>query len=344
MNSDKHNDHSPGIFSMRRKALRGVALMCLPLSLAACDFRQSALAPAGRDADTLADLFWVLLIGAVVLWLLMNGLIFYLTRINIASLPRRWANRLIIGGGIIFPTVVLSVLLVYALSIMPDQRAPGDGLTLRVTGEQWWWRVEYLPEGRDEPIISANEIRLPTEARADILLDAKRVIHSFWIPALGGKMDMFPGRETRMSLEPHTPGVYRGQCAEFCGESHAKMAFEAVVMTPDDFDAWLQNEAADALPPTGAEATRGAELFATEGCGACHAIRGTEHRGQVGPDLTHIGTRQSLAAGSLGTDRADFLRWLRDPDAIKPGVEMPGYDHLPPEDLAALTAYLMGLE
>ncbi|MCF3595065.1 c-type cytochrome [Rhodobacteraceae bacterium LMO-12] len=319
-------------------------VLFVPVILAGCDGRQSVLSPGGADARVLGDLFWVMLVGAVVLWLLVNGLFFYVTRINRAAMSRRFANGLIVGGGVVFPTVVLGALLTYGLSIMPDQRAPGEGLTLRVTGEQWWWRVEYWPERADAPIVAANEIRLPAGRRSEIVLESARVIHSFWIPGLGGKMDMFPGRETRMSLLPEAPGSWRGQCAEFCGASHALMAFEVVAMPPDDFADWLQAQAAPATAPKTEAAERGARVFAREGCGACHAVRGTDARGAVGPDLTHVGSRLSLGAGTLGTTLADFEQWVTHTGAIKPEVEMPGYDHLSTADLSDLAQFLKGLE
>ncbi|MFD1343115.1 cytochrome c oxidase subunit II [Litorisediminicola beolgyonensis] len=322
---------------------RPFVLLSFVATLAACGGPQSVLDPAGRDAGVLADLFWVMLIGAVILWVAMNGLVIYVTRISPRQFSHRSAETLIIGGGIVFPTVVLAALLSYALSEMPRQREPGEGLTVRVVGESWWWRVAYTPDGAEAPILSANEIRLPAGRRSEIELAANGVIHSFWIPALGGKTDMIPGRETRMSLKPEEPGTYRGQCAEFCGLSHAKMAFGAVVMTEEDFTAWLEREAAPAAEPEGPEAIRGAAIFAAQGCGACHAVRGTEAQGLVGPDLTHMGSRTTLAAGILPMERAALIDWVRKPDAIKPGARMPGYDHLSDEDLSALAAYLEGL-
>ena len=312
--------------------------------LTACDGPQSALAPGGRDAAVLSGLFWVMLAGAVVLWLAINGLMFYITRVNISHMSPRLAEGIIIGGGILFPTVVLAGLLSYGLSIMPDQRAPGEGLRIRVTGEQWWWRVEYWPEGADQPIVSANEIRLPAGRRTEFELLAAQVIHSFWIPALGGKTDMFPGRYTRMSLEPLEPGVYRGQCAEFCGASHALMAFQAVVLPEDEFAEWLTAEAGPAATPQDPTAVRGQEVFLSQGCGGCHTVRGTPADGRVGPDLTHVGSRLSLGAGILPATPEAFADWIHNPGAIKPEVRMPGYDDLPADDLAALVRFLEGLE
>jgi cytochrome c oxidase subunit 2 len=327
------------------KGARRVAGQVLPVVLlSGCGAAQSALSVAGEDAGAIRNIFVVTLIGACILWVVVNGAFYVLSLWRPEPIDERFARPLLIGGGIVLPSIVLIALLVWALSILPDQRAPGDGLQIRVTGEQWWWRVEYWPEGAEAPIVTANEIRLPAGARTEFLLDADRVIHSFWIPSLGGKMDMFPGRETRVSLAPETPGTYRGQCAEFCGASHAWMAFSAVVMPPDAFEDWLEAEARDAAPPEGEAAGRGAALFRTEGCGACHTVRGTEAVGLVGPDLTHVGSRTTLGAGRLGATLDDFTAWIAHTDDLKPEVRMPTYDHLSDAQTRALATYLKGLE
>ncbi len=324
---------------------RGFAAFGAVPLLSACAGPQSALAPAGRDAGAFFDLFGVMLAGAVILWVAVNGLMFYVTRLNRTAMSGRLAQTLIMGGGIALPTVLLAGLLGYGLSIMPDQRAPGaEGLRVEVTGHEWWWQVDYWPDGAAAPVASANEVVLPAGRRTEIVLRADEVIHSFWIPALGGKTDMIPGRVNRMSLHPEVPGVYRGQCAEFCGESHALMALNAVVLSPEDHAAWLAAEAAPAGPVAGAAADRGRAVFLREGCGACHAVRGTAAAGRVGPDLTHLGSRTSLAAGILPVTAEAIARWVRDPEEIKPGAQMPGYDHLSGPDLAALGIWLEGLK
>ncbi|MSU89286.1 c-type cytochrome [Rhodobacteraceae bacterium 2CG4] len=322
----------------------GLACLALVPALAACEGRQSVLDPAGRDAAVMAELFWWMLGGAVILWLLVNGLMVYVSRLNRDALSVRAATLLVVGGGIVFPTVLLAVLLSYGLSEMPRQLAPGTGLSVRVTGELWWWRMEYLPEGAETPVISANELRLPAGSRSELRLGANEVIHSFWVPALGGKTDMIPGRETRMSLEPLEPGEYRGQCAEFCGDSHALMAFGAVVMEPEAFREWLEHEATDAAPPATEAARAGRAVFLAEGCGSCHTVRGTPADGTIGPDLTHLAGRTTLAAGVLPMTADALKRWIADPRAIKPGARMPGFDHLGDARLDLLAAYLEGLE
>jgi cytochrome c oxidase subunit II len=312
------------------------------LLLSACEGRQSVLYPAGRDAQDLLALIWVMFGGAVLLWFLLGAIFVYVTRVKPGEMPRRWGEALIIGGGVIFPVILLAALLIYSLPMMKPQREADEGPRVHITAEQWWWRVAYeLPDGRR--ITSANELRLPVGRRTGLMLNAHKVIHAFWVPALGGKVDMIPGRETYLSFLPEEPGVYRGQCAEFCGASHALMAFETVVMTPENYEAWLKAEAADAAKPASGEAYRGAEVFAREGCGGCHTVRGTQAQGQVGPDLTHVGSRKSLGAGILAMSEDDLSRFIAHTEEIKPEVAMPGYDHLTPDDLRALAAYLKGL-
>jgi cytochrome c oxidase subunit 2 len=318
----------------------GFACVC---AISACDGPQSALTSAGEDSAHVSMLFITMLTGAALIWTALASVFALAVFRRPKSVQARSLRWLIGVAGILFPTVVLGALLAWGLSTLPDHRQPGDGLTIHVTAEQWWWRVDYgLADGT--VISSANEIRLPVGERVDFRLGARRVIHSFWIPALGGKMDMFPGRETRLSLKAEVPGTYRGQCAEFCGTSHAWMAFRVVAMPRDEFLAWLDHEADEATAPRDDMAARGARVFDREGCGACHTVRGTENVGRVGPDLTHVGSRSSLAAGRLGTSPRDFAAWIAKPGDFKPGVTMPSYGHLEGEDLLSLASYLKALK
>jgi cytochrome c oxidase subunit 2 len=236
-------------------------------------------------------------------------------------------------------------LLVPGLAMIPALRAPPtDPVRIEVSGEQWWWRVAYHRPGM-EPVPSANEVRLPRGRRVELVLVSPDVIHSFWIPSIAGKIDMIPGRVNRLVLEPTRAGVFRGQCAEFCGTSHALMAFAVVVMEPDAFDAWLARAAAPAAPPPpDTPAAAGAKLFVDLGCGGCHAIRGTGADGVIGPDLTHVGGRETLGAGILPNDHGAFVRWIAATDEVKPDVRMPAFGMLPPPELDALAAYLESLE
>jgi cytochrome c oxidase subunit 2 len=252
---------------------------------------------------------------------------------------------LIVGAGAILPTLLLTVLLLHGLALLPALlvAAPTGTLTIAVSGEQWWWRVQYLPHG-GEPVVLANEIRLPVGQPVEFRLESADVIHSFWIPSLGGKIDMIPGRVTRLVLTPTRTGVFRGVCAEYCGMSHALMAFDVVVESRETFERWLAHQRAPAGPPRDGIAERGGALFLAHGCAACHAIRGTPARGIVGPDLTHVGSRMSLGAGILRNQPDAFAHWIARTDHAKPGVLMPAFGMLPAEDVRALAAYLDGLE
>lgn len=316
---------------------------------------QSALDPAGHGATQVTELFWIMVVGAAVIWVLVIGLAVYATWVRPRAHGTRLAQLIIIGGGIVLPVVVLATLLTRGLAIMPEIRADGAGVRVEVVGEQWWWRVRYWRPGDTEPIESANEVRLPLGQRTEITLAANEVIHSFWIPSLAGKMDMIPGRVNRLVIEPTATGTFRGQCAEFCGTSHALMAFSAVVMEPDAFDRWLDAEAGPAADagagPAQAQVSgeeggqdEGLELFLTYGCGACHTIRGTPARGSVGPDLTHVGGRKTLAAGVLPNTADAFGQWIARAEEIKPGSRMPSFGVAPATDIAAIARYLESLQ
>ena len=323
----------------RSCACAGVAL------ISGCSGPQSALDPAGREAEHIANLFWWMTGGAVVVWLGVVALAFYAVRGRKSADEARQAAMLIIGGGVVVPTVVLAVLLIYGLTMLPPllAHAPEGSLRIAVSGEQWWWRVRYQPAVGDE-VVLANEIRLPVGEPVEFLFDSPDVIHSFWIPSLGGKMDMIPGRQTRLTLLPTRIGTFRGVCAEYCGASHALMAFSVVVMEKDAFADWLARQGQSAIEPVEAVARQGRDLFLTNGCSACHTIRGTAADGVVGPDLTHVGSRVSLGAGILPNDPDSFTRWIARTHEIKPAVTMPHFGMLPPEELRALAVYLESLQ
>jgi cytochrome c oxidase subunit 2 len=311
--------------------------------LSACGGPQSALVSAGRDAARIADLFNVMTIGTLLTWTVVVAIAIYAIRVG-ESHSQRAANLLIIGGGVVAPIIVLGALIAYGMPILPTVLSvPDDGrISINVTGKQWWWRVEYrTPAGLIE---TANELRLPVGERVGLQLSSPDVIHSFWVPSLAGKMDMIPGRITRLALEPTETGVFRGACAEYCGASHAFMAFSVVVMEPRDFDAWLEAQARPASSPTDASAVRGESAFISNGCSACHTIRGTPAAGRIGPDLTHIGSRLRIGAETLPNDPEALVRWIAETDRVKPGVHMPAFRALGLDDLSSLAAYLRSLQ
>lgn len=306
---------------------------------------QSMLNTAGRDATEIAAVFWWMTGGAVLIWVGVTVLILYAsaqsrrTRVAEGS-----AHRLIVIAGVVTPAVVLTVLLIWGLQPLARGQAvlaeAGEDLLIEVEGEQWWWRVRYIsPDGTHTE--TANELRLPRDARVRVRLSSDNVIHSFWIPSLAGKVDMIPGRITQLMLEPTRTGTFRGVCAEYCGTSHAAMAFVVQVLPADEFDAWLKAQAAPAR--TMEAQLSGEQAFTAHGCAACHSVRGTPALGRIGPDLTHVGSRLSLAAGALPNDASSLARWIRDPQHIKPDALMPAYGMLADDQLQALVSYLGGL-
>jgi cytochrome c oxidase subunit II len=316
--------------------------VCTPF-FGGCHGIQSALEPAGREAEAIARLFWWMTGGAVMVWIAVVSLGIYALRTR--SLSARRSSFMIIGGGAIVPTFVLAGLLAYGLWMLPRlvASAPEGSLRIHVSGERWWWRVRY--ESRQgEPVHLANEIRMPVGEPVEFILESSNVIHSFWIPSLGGKRDMIPGRVTRLTLTPTRTGVFRGVCAEYCGASHALMSFYVTVSEKEEFTQWLEQQATPALSPTSEPARSGQTHFLANGCGACHAIRGTTAAGLIGPDLTHVGSRLSLSAGVLTNEGNAFEQWITHPDRIKPGVLMPAFRMLPQADREAIAVYLEGLK
>lgn len=292
----------------------------------------------------MATLFWAMTIGGAVIWSGVVALSLYASRWKRRTVSEKAAARLIVWAGVVFPVSVLAALLGYALWLMPSLRpfaaAEQASLRIEVTGAQFWWHVVYhRPDGTR--VISANEVRLPVGERVEFSLASSDMIHSFWIPALGGKMDLVPGRVNRLSLRATRPGTYRGQCAEFCGTSHALMAFPAIAMEPADFEAWLD---ARGRPSAGVGvASNGRGLFLREKCGDCHRVDGTQAQGTSGPDLSHVGSRLTIGAGLMENDADALERFIAHSASIKGGSLMPAYPGLSAEDLAEISTWLKGL-
>lgn len=320
-------------------------LIAFAMIFAGCAGPQSTLAPASAEAEHISVLFWAMAVGAFLIWTTVSGLAFYALLVAPQRHDERLTRRWIIGGGVIVPTVILSVLLVFALRSLPDllRPAPESSMRIEVVGSQWWWRFTYpTPDGGSVEI--ANELHLPVGEPVRFDLRSDDVVHSFWIPSLGGKVDMIPGHQTQISLFPKKVGTYRGVCAEYCGASHADMAFDVEVTSRDDFDTWLRRQSQIAVAPQNDESIRGAKVFRQSGCGACHTIRGTEADGSIGPDLTHVGSRVSLAAGAMDNTEAKLKDWITHPRTIKPDVSMPGFHSLTNKEVEQLAAYLKGLK
>lgn len=321
------------------------------LLLAGCERELAALDPGGPEARVIADLFWTFTGVATAVWLAVAVmLVWALTRRRaprpdpMAQEPK--AERAY--GWSVAAAAALTVAITVALTglsfatqkvIFAD---PEPGLTLRIIGHQWWWEVIYEDPQPSQSFTTANEIHLPADVPVRLRLGSEDVIHSFWVPELSGKMDLIPGRENELRLSPQRTGTYRGPCAEFCGWQHAHMGLIVVVEPRDRFDAWRAAQLAPAAPPANDEQRRGQEVFLSSPCVMCHTVRGTPAGGRVGPDLTHLASREYLAAGTLPLTRGSLAAWIVDPQSVKPGAHMPVVP-LEPGDLDPLAAWLMGL-
>jgi cytochrome c oxidase subunit 2 len=239
--------------------------------------------------------------------------------------------------------VILGLLVLLAASVFTDRALTRlnlhDAVNIEVTAYQWWWNVKYKSGPVSETFTTANEIHVPTGKPVIITLRGGDVIHSLWVPSLAGKRDLIPGRTAQIAFQADHPGVYRGQCAEFCGFQHAFMAFEVHAQSPADYEAWRQAQLQPAPTPTDAQALRGQQLFQSIQCAMCHAVQGTLAHGLNAPDLTHFASRRTIAAGTLPNTPANLASWIADPHKHKPGVNMPA-NPMSGEDLAALVAYL----
>jgi cytochrome c oxidase subunit 2 len=326
---------------------------------------QSALHPAADSGAVLLDqLGMVLYIGAaaiftVVMILVIAALLSGPRKINV----RRW----VVGGGLVFPAITLTALLIYSVAVGNALSAVGTSnvfelfldcfgidrerpaiqpnvVRVHVVGKQWWWEVRYEAPESDAPVVLANEIRIPIDRPVFITLSSSDVIHSFWVPSLAGKVDMIPGRTTQLRVQTSEPGLYRGQCAEYCGGQHALMALYVVAQPQLDFLDWLRREQQPASLPRDSFLVEGYEAFFKGGCHECHRVRGTPADGDEGPDLTHVGSRHSLGAGVLANHIGTMAGWIAGAQDVKPGNLMPSEPLYTGRELRAVSAWLESLK
>jgi cytochrome c oxidase subunit 2 len=322
--------------------MRPAALALLLVVLSGCgDNRQSALSPDSDQSHRIASLWWGMLAAAVVVFLGTLALIaIAVVRRRRRGLPvvgeeEQVSNGLVVTFGIVIPVLALATTFFIAdIGAVRATDAPKSGetkMTIDVIGHQWWWEVRYPGSGA----VSANEIHIPVGTPVKVRLDTADVIHSFWVPELNKKVDTVPGHPNSLLLYAKRPGRYRGQCAEFCGLQHAHMALEVHADPPGRFRAWLANEA---KPAPRVEAA-----FEDNQCASCHTIRGTDARGRIGPDLTHVASRRTLGALTIPNDRNYLGAWILDPQHFKPGNKMPALK-LSGDELAKLVDYLESLK
>ena len=260
---------------------------------------------------------------------------------NLAAADR--SSRVVIGAATALTVLVLIALGAADFFVQRYLFKPPDNpLRVIVTGHQYWWEVEYDDPDPSQHVRTANEIHIPVGRPVQLDLTSRDVIHSFWVPAITGKKDLIPGYRNTEVLLADKPGLYTGQCAEFCGLQHAKMSLQLYAEMPDQFEQWRQSQLQSAKAPATDTERRGLAVFTQASCILCHSVQGTDAGATVGPDLTHIASRQTIAAGSLPNTPGNLASWITAPHVIKPGVQMPA-TALPPEDLAALTQYLVSL-
>jgi cytochrome c oxidase subunit 2 len=325
--------------------IRRASILPLALPLSACSGVQAMSEGAGFGSLQFNHLMALFLAITGLSYVLVLGFLAFAMKRRVREPDPRRVKALLIGWT---GFIVLGLIVLTAFSFLNDRQeaamaADVPPLTIKVTASQWWWGVEYSSSDPQHTLTTANELHLPVGRPADVELNASDVIHSFWIPALGGKKDLIPGRSNTIRLLPTRVGRYRAQCAEFCGMEHAHMAFDVVVESPRAFAAWYDAQLKPAPQPQTALAKAGHDWFMSHACANCHAIAGTDANGHTGPDLTHVAGRPSIAAGTLPMTRGNLMGWIANPQGVKPGARMPTVS-MTANELRAVGAYLETLK
>jgi cytochrome c oxidase subunit 2 len=326
----------------------GASTLALGLPLGACQFQdyQTTFSGAATEVRQFNSLFVIFLIVCALMYLLVIGFLIggiirhrRVSAANVTDERRHEANMLMHRALIGWTTLIgIGLVALAVASFLSDrsmaEAAAREKLSVTVTANQWWWDIRYK---------SADELHLPVGIPVRIRLESRDVIHSFWVPSLAGKQDLIPGRSNDISITPQKIGVYRGQCAEFCGTQHAHMALIVSVDRSADFRRWWQRQLQPAQLPAGQLSMAGYHYVTQRQCGRCHTIAGTSAQGSVGPDLTHVASRRGIAAGTLPMSEGNLYGWIANPQAIKPGNSMP-VSRLEPRELHAVVAYLETLK
>jgi cytochrome c oxidase subunit 2 len=344
---------------MRHLAL--VFLFPLSLMLFGCETAQSTFLGSGPASAQIAHLSLFMTVLFLIVTVIMWGLIawaFFRRRGSLAEhapIDSRGGELWIAIGGLAVPLIILSILFVFGLNLLADFPIHGmhGGMTgemammkpdIRITGHQWWWEIQYLSDDPSLQFTTANELHIPVNQPVNIEVVTSDVMHSFWVPALHGKVDLIPGRNNYIRIQSAQAGSFLGQCAEFCGAQHAHMRLLALAQPADDYEAWLNAQRQPAADPTTDEATAGQQTFLAGPCANCHTIRGTPAGGHVAPDLTHFGSRQSLASESFPNNNAYLEAWITHAQSLKPASQMPDLTQFSGVQLQDLVSYLRQLQ
>jgi len=319
---------------------------------------QSALSPAGPNAGSISRLWWLMfIVCSIVFFVVMISLLLSLRRRTAEPVseltptiepPREQERR---RRNVVISAVTVTVVILFVFLIasyrtgraISSNRPDKTGLSIDLTGHQWWWEVRYSDVDASNIFTTANEIHIPVGVPVVFTLHGGDVIHSFWVPNLAGKKDLIPGKVNVIWLQADKPGVYRGQCAEYCGLQHAKMALWVIAEPPEQFNAWRQDQTQTSVPPSTDAQKRGQQVFMSSTCVMCHSINGTPAGSNVGPNLTHVGSRNTIAAATLQNTREHLAQWIRDSQSVKPGNKMPQHN-LSDADLQAVVDYLQSLK
>ncbi|MBA2683641.1 MAG: cytochrome c oxidase subunit II [Gemmatimonadaceae bacterium] len=323
--------------------------MLLLLMLAACVQAPSFMRPASEPAHRIAVLGWWLIaiatiVFVVVMVLLLVPLMHRRQEIAHADVHGGGGERMILIGGALIPAIILIAVFLFSLPTLSATITPSSRprYTIEVSGHQWWWEVTYHTADPSFRVTTANEIHIPVGEDIGVRVNSRDVAHSFWVPELQGKIDLIPGQTNTFWLRADKPGIYRGQCAEYCGMQHAHMGVVVVAQSAAQYADWLRGQEAPVTAPRTTDDSLGAQAFQRGACSLCHTIRGTDAHGVLGPDLTHVGSRLTLAAGMIPNTRGHLQGWIANAQGVKPGVAMPTL-YLDATSLQALAAYLESL-
>lgn len=330
-----------------KRELRPAVAALFVAAASGCRGVQSALDPAGREAGRIAGLWWLFFgVCTAVFVIVLGAIAVAVFRPRSEETPRRLrTGRVLVTAATGATAAILLLFLVVSVSAGREiaESAGPDALRIQITGHQWWWEVHYPSNPSNREVVTANEIHVPVGRPVLFELTSSDVIHSFWAPNFHGKKDLIPGHTNTHVFRAQKAGVFRGQCAEFCGLEHAKMAFTIVAESADEYSKWYEKQLLPAAEPVTQAQARGREVFLSAPCMFCHAVRGTPAFGMEAPDLTHLASRRTLAAGTVSNSAGNLAGWIADSQSIKPGNHMPPMA-IPGDDLLALTDWLESLQ
>jgi len=342
----------------------GTTLLVAATLLSGCGGLQSVVNPAGPQSNHISKLWWLMFyvsaaVFVVVIIFLFLALASGRKRNALARKPGDYAppdvtpppegerkRRNIVVSATVLTVVILFVFLMESFFVgrgLTSELSNKQGVSIEVTGHQWWWEVRYMNVDASSIFTTANEIHMPVGVPVTLTLKANDVIHSFWVPNLHGKKDLIPGKLSTIWLQADRAGVFRGQCAEYCGHQHAHMALWVIAEPAQQFNTWLQMQIQPAVAPANESQKRGQQVFLSSSCVMCHSISGTPAGSNIGPNLTHLAGRNTIAAATLENTRDHLSQWVTDSQQVKPGNRMPP-NALSPEDLQALLDYLQSLK